>query len=1411
MPKTQRIIWTALPNGFQGNTLKLSVFVSPRLYNSTDTQLNAFPDFADWPDRLNAINFAVQFKGGPTVKAKIVSEKPDNHLWTTLFKPTTFVRAYKFPDLSKRVIRTFPVADVMGFLKGLYSSAGDQSPTSLPKFRSNKSTEGSFTLNDFFNRVGGIRDQRSQLEKRLDSVLSRQQVKAFDPSDTQGAGAEQFAFLQLDLFYDRKRNKDLTNEQLHPQPPPKRISKPKLDFHQMVGALGDYPGVERKVGLVIDLELEVPAGSMAALLASHSIRVRPEWSAPAAPFNNDFAPWTKLLSSKFVAEPKPDSDLSNGMVKLASVNARFSPNVKSSFDLVQLDVDGASLKALDFAANMRRWLSMPRAYTAPEDGGLPSFRTSGLALVKRARAFKLATAFQSLGPNNQAVENSPPGVDMNLPVLLYADDLVRGYRVDIFDKTTPSAVWRSLCKRIGIYSFPGSIQPSLRIGDEGYVKGASASSTVGGANDTDLYLHETMFQWDGWSLSAARPGKTIISEGYDSNGNPLPNQSEKVEAVQNSAAGIEGVNIETSFKPEPGSLPRLRFGHTYRMRARAADLAGNSVTADSNDATQASEEHFFVRFDPVVPPAILLRDRVSDGESVERMVIRSNYDQTAADYIQLPQVKDAIKEKEYQYHEANERHVAPPKTSQQLAELHGKFDEFVGYDAPSTTKKDYDKGYKLALKESGTFLDTEVYDPKTDSKKAVSGIELVTPKSVPIAPPPPTLPLDPPGSALAAGQYVIHKEDELLLPYLPDPFARGIAFVDLPHVSGSGPLASEPGATKVQLNGLDPNEPAQKINVLKVQFDGGWPDAVPFRIRIVEGAGDPVWKKHVLTVFLPKAEVARVRFSSYLNKDDLMQMGIWGWLTRQVALESYATAGQHWMITPFRELTLVHAVQQPLKEPKFYKMQALKPGIGDTFARFQGNVDLSVRSTSKIEVQGKWTEWMDSLSEPGPRQLSLEGNAFEIKVDEGAADMFKVDPFEPRQEFHDTKYRAVDYQIIATTRFREYFPPEITSIPGNVTRRSVPETYKILNSARPAAPKVLYVVPTFKWDPPPSETGDRTHKWKSPTLGDLTLRPDNSRVGRGKVLSSKRIGNGLRVYLERPWYSSGDEEKLGVVMREGAKFGVAPGIISTVITGLGGSSAPPNDPLKPYVTQWGQDPLWSSALPKPSPSISDFKLTTASMSGVTLDELEGANVAVAGHDVEYDPDRKLWFCDIEIDAGDTYYPFVRMALARFQPNSLPNAHLSRVVMADFAQLTPDRSAAVTFDLDNHLSVAISGFCFRSSSAELEIPNFGTFAAEKLHGNHITISLESQLVGTDLGWVPVPKSDVELYPQDGPNGITNWKGRIELPADHGSYKLRLVIREFEVFIGGPEAHIETRIVYADVLELGNQGSTQDESK
>src|SRR4029077_2213626 len=105
-------------------------------------------------------------------------------------------------------------------------------------------------------------------------------------------------------------------------------------------------------------------------------------------------------------------------------------------------------------------------------------------------------------------------------------------------------------------------------------------------------------------------------------------------------------------------------------------------------------------------------------------------------------------------------------------------------------------------------------------------------------------------------------------------------------------------------------------------------------------------------------------------------------------------------------------------------------------------------------------------------------------------------------EFHDTKYRSVTYVATATSRFREYFADSLTRPASDFTRESVPVTLDILNAARPAAPKVLYVVPTFGW----------------------------SKRTEGTWSVSARRGGGLRVYLDRPWFSSGAGELLGVVL-----------------------------------------------------------------------------------------------------------------------------------------------------------------------------------------------------------------------------------------------------------------------------------------
>ena len=67
-------------------------------------------------------------------------------------------------------------------------------------------------------------------------------------------------------------------------------------------------------------------------------------------------------------------------------------------------------------------------------------------------------------------------------------------------------------------------------------------------------------------------------------------------------------------------------------------------------------------------------------------------------------------------------------------------------------------------------------------------------------------------------------------------------------------------------------------------------------------------------------------------------------------------------------------------------------------------------------------------------------------------------------------------------------------------------------------------------------------------------------------------------------------------------------------------------------------------------------------------------VSVVGHEVEFDAERDLWICDVELDLGEAYTPFVRLALARYQPSSIAGAHLSAVTTAQIVQVTPERDS-----------------------------------------------------------------------------------------------------------------------------------------
>jgi hypothetical protein len=239
-------------------------------------------------------------------------------------------------------------------------------------------------------------------------------------------------------------------------------------------------------------------------------------------------------------------------------------------------------------------------------------------------------------------------------VVFDAEDLVRGYRFDAFDENGAAGKrWYPLHERVTTHTIGSFGSPNAEtlepIRDEGFLKSTAASSEREDhpVPSDDLYLHETVVSWDGWSLSAPRPGKRIVEPGEGENGGESP-------LARHDPGAGQLRPLVSVVTVAPKSLPMLRVGHTYRVRMRTVDLAGNSVPFSPKelaplDSELASEAQLAVRFEPVPSPTVLRRHLDTEGESLEHLVIRSNGGISAKDY-----------GAQHSYAEDSQRHVAPP-------------------------------------------------------------------------------------------------------------------------------------------------------------------------------------------------------------------------------------------------------------------------------------------------------------------------------------------------------------------------------------------------------------------------------------------------------------------------------------------------------------------------------------------------------------------------------------------------------------------------------------------------------------------------------------------------------------------------------------------------------------------------------
>ena len=318
-----------------------------------------------------------------------------------------------------------------------------------------------------------------------------------------------------------------------------------------------------------------------------------------------------------------------------------------------------------------------------------------------------------------------------------------------------------------------------------------------------------------------------------------------------------------------------------------------------------------------------------------------------------------------------------------------------------------------------------------------------------------------------------------------------------------------------------------------------------------------------------------------------------------------------------------------------------------------------------------------------------------------------------------------------------------------------------------AAPQIAYIVPTFGWQ----------------------------RQTETNLKRSVRFGGGLRVYLERPWFSSGEGELLGISLYS-----------------YGNGFAVNRDAWSCYVAQWGGDPIWHTQPLTSVPQPSNFPDAPVQEEAVSLEAPAPGRVNVVGYPVGFDEERQLWYSDVTINTESlTYAPFVRLALVRYQPHALPDSKLSRVVVADYAQLTPGRSAVVTADPyhPRRFRVTVAGIA-PSGPSPVIAGNKPSDTVTKPTRVTVTVEERDEVVTSELGWKAAPAATASIVDQTSGSSpdLVRWTGIVDFtkPIEPGRY--RLVIREYEYVsanyvvteqVGGATHRLHPhRLIYAETM-------------
>jgi hypothetical protein len=305
-----------------------------------------------------------------------------------------------------------------------------------------------------------------------------------------------------------------------------------------------------------------------------------------------------------------------------------------------------------------------------------------------------------------------------------------------------------------------------------------------------------------------------------------------------------------------------------------------------------------------------------------------------------------------------------------------------------------------------------------------------------------------------------------------------------------------------------------------------------------------------------------------------------------------------------------------------------------------------------------------------------------------------------------------------------------------------------------------------------------------------------------------------RLYLGDKWFSSGEGEKLALLMLPGNLFEACPAPGRTTEKSVAAAASIQRESIeslisdnraeawmRPYITQWGGDvTMRSSALTSDLPQPHLVKGWTTKCGGLLLPSPDSDTpaptsqpspaptptgstraVSILAFKPLLDPIRGEWYCDIEVDANLAYTAMVRLGLAAYQPNSIAGQELSLPIALEPYPLQPRWDVTIRRTADA-MEISVAGAAYTERAPGVSgLPGGDTLEiAERIRARAQAPNLQFRLCYADTGVQVVddgrPVIDIRLAPDASNAGRPVWVGKLPIPTGDRRVPLRVHVSE-----------------------------------